>query len=213
MIIATVEATDRKTGTHEYEINLLHEFGIVSEEFRSDPSAMKRKIAALYIESAEHDVLFSDYTKGDPGAFISMFMNPRSVWLEIVRKTDGKIVGCAYMTDVILHYDADAHFTVWDGVGSGREPVFVEMMKWAIDRYHLKRLSCEVPVSHSGTLRMVKRLGFVEEGTRRDAVLHSSGEWLDATMFGILYEEVNHGRWNKEWKPVGNSGTNSASSE
>jgi len=208
MIIANVEATDRKTGTHEYEVNMLHEFGLVSEEFRADPNALKRKIAALYVESAEHDVLFSDYTRGDPEAFLDMFMNPRSVWLEIVRKTDGKTVGCAYMTDVLLHFDADAHFAVWDGVGSGREPVFVELIKWAMNRYHLKRMSCEIPASHSGTIRMVRRLGFSEEGVRRDAVLHTNNDWLDAIMFGILYEEVNDGRWNKEWNPAGNPWSN-----
>ncbi len=196
MIIATVEATDNKTGTHEYEINLLHELGIVSQEYKSDPAKMKRKIAALYLESAEHDVLFSDYTRGDPEAFLSLFLNPRSVWLEIVRRTDGKTVGCAYMTDVILHFDADAHFTVWDGIGSGREPVFLELIRWAMDRYDLRRLSCEVPVFMTGTLRMVRRLGFVEEGTRREATLHKEGKWMDATMFGILAAEVKNGRGN-----------------
>lgn len=196
MIIATVEATDKRTGTHDYDINLLHEFGIVSHEFEKDPSILKRKIAALYIESAEHDVLFSDYTRGDPEAFMDLFLNPRSVWLEIVRKTDGKIIGCAYMTDVILNYDADAHFTVWDGIGSGREAVFLELIDWAINRYKLRRISCEVPVYQTGTLRMVRRLGFVEEGTRREAVLHKDGKWMDATMFGILSREVRNGRGN-----------------
>lgn len=196
MIIATVEATDGKTGTHEYDVNMLHEFGIISSEFKDNPAALKRKIAALYLESSEHDVLFSDYTRGDPSAFIDLFMNPRSVWLEIIRKTDGKTVGCAYMTDVILHYDADAHFTVWDGIGSGREPVFLEMIEWAMKRYDLRRLSCEVPVYMTGTLRMVRRLGFVEEGTRRKAIIHKDGKWMDATMFGILVEEVENGRGN-----------------
>ena len=196
MIIATVEATDGKTGKHEYDIDLLHEFGVISHEYVDDPAKMKRKIAALYIESSEHDVLFEDYTQGDPEAFLSMFLDPRSVWSEIIRRTDGKTVGCAYMTDVILNFDANAHFTVWDGIGSGREPIFLEIMNWAVDRYNLRRISCEIPVFMTGTLRMARRLGFIEEGTRREAVLHKDGKWMDTTLFGILAEEVKNGRGN-----------------
>lgn len=193
MIIATVAAED-KTGKHDYEIRLLHEFGIPTESINSY-SKIRRKIADLFIRSSEHDSLFSDYTRGSLEAFTSLFMDTRGVWAEIVRVTDDSPIGVGYLTDVIVHFDADAHFALWDGIAQGREPIFIELMRWAFDRYDLHRMTAEIPAHMLGTIRMTKRLGFTEEGTRRDANLHKGG-WVDAKIFGILKEELNG--WRNE---------------
>lgn len=197
MLVATVEATDRKFGEQTYEVYMIHEFGMPRGEF-INPRKFKKKIADMFVESSKHDVLFSDFTKGNLESFVTLFLNPRSVWFEIRRVMDQKIIGGAYLTDVILHFDADGHFTVWDSIGAGREPIFLELMRFVMRRYNLKRLSAWVPAYQSGTIRMAKRLGFQEEGRKRDAILHKEGEWVESILFGILWEELNDERWNAE---------------
>lgn len=194
MLVATVEATDRKFGEQTYEIYMIHEFGIPRGEF-IDAAKFKKKIADMYMESSKHDVLFSDFTQGNLESFVTLFLNPRSVWFEIRRTRDQKIIGAAYATDVILQYDADAHFTVWDSIGAGREPIFTEIMRYVMQRYNLKRISAWIPAYQRGAIRMIRRLGFTEEGRKRDAILHKEGEWIESILFGILWEELNDERW------------------
>ncbi len=186
--ILTVEATDKKTGTHNYLVNLLHEFGVFEAPV-DNIGAIKRKIAELWIESSDFEVLFSDYTNSDPGSFAVMFMDPRGVWMEIVRETDQKIIGAGYLTDVIVNHDAYGHFTMWDSIGAGREPVLTEIMKWTFDRYNLHRMSAEIPVFMHGLARMTRRLGFTQEGVRAETRKHK-GEWINTAVYGILREEL-----------------------
>lgn len=192
MKLFEIECVDRKTGKHMYDVSVIHEFGT-----RSDLTVpeLKCKAMELYAESSEHDVLFSDYTRGDPGEFLAMFLDPRGVWIEVTRQTDHRNIGAMYLTNIIRHYDADAHFTLWDGIGSGREPIITKAMEWAIERYDLRRITAEIPAYQSGVIRLTKRLGFIEEGRRRASVFHK-GEWVESVIFGILKEEVLNGKLN-----------------
>lgn len=191
MILFSQECTDKKVGTHLYHINLLHEFGIPADRDITAKEA-KKKIAELYIESSKHEVLFSDETKGDFGSFLNVFLNPRAVWLEIIRETDHMNVGAMYLTDVVLGYDAKGHFTFWDGVARGREVLVTRAMKWGFERYSLERITSEIPVYQSGVIRFARRLGFKEEGRRRHGVKRH-GDWVDQVIYGILKEELYNG--------------------
>lgn len=189
MKLYEIECTDRKNGTHVYEVHLLHEFGHPADQGITARDA-KRKIAELFIESSKHDVLFSDELSGDLGAFIDIFINPRSVWLEIIRVTDRLNIGAMYLTDVVYGYDSKGHFTFWDGIGRSREELVLRGMEWAFDRYKLERMTSEIPVYQSGVIRFTRRLGFKEEGCRRHGVKRH-GEWVDQLIFGILKEELD----------------------
>lgn len=188
MKIYEIECTDKKNGKQNYIINLLHEFGIPGDKDITAKQA-KRKIADLFIESSKHEVLFSDETNGDLGAFIDIFLNPRAVWLEVIREEDNMNVGAMYLTDVTLGYDALGHFTFWDGIARGREELVLKGMKWAFDRYRLERMTSEIPAYQSGVIRFARRLGFIEEGRRRHGV-RRKGDWVDQIVFGILREEL-----------------------
>lgn len=154
------------------------------------PSKRKRKAAELYVETSEHDALFTDHTEGSLEAFLNVFLDPRGIWMEVVRETDQRIVGSAYFTAIIPRFDADGHFTVWDSIASGREEVFLRTGKWLMDRYDLHRITAEVPVYQSGTLRFTtEKLGFVEEGERREAAYYK-GEWVNTKLLSILRDEL-----------------------
>lgn len=177
--ITQVECHDR-TGEHLYEARLLQEFG------QNDGYLNAQKIAELWGMAKKFDTLFSDYTEGKIEPFLAVLMNPRSVWFEIYRLGEQPgPVGVAYISSVIPFYDAKAHFAVWDSVGSGREPIFWSLMDWVFTRYSLHRMSVEVPPYQHGVIRFVRRLGFIEEGERREAVL-SKGKWSSLLEFGLL---------------------------
>lgn len=188
MKLFEVECTDKRTGTHVYDVNQLTEFGRPVEGVN-----IKKKAISNYIESKQYDALFSDYTKGNLDSFLSIFLNPRSVWLEIVRQSDGLNVGSMYMTDIILYYDADVHFSLWDSISRGREPIMTEAMLWAMDKFQLRRLTAEIPAHQSGVIRFAQRLGFIEEGRRREAIYHKD-TWVEAVILGILKDEVKNGK-------------------
>jgi hypothetical protein len=181
--IAKIECTDRRTGTHVYQINVLSEMGKRTELFTND------KIVQLWSEASQHEVLFNDFTAGKIEPFILLMLNPRAVWIEFVRLTDRRAVGVGYLTEVIPNFDALAHFSFWDSIARGREPLVQATMAWFFDRYNLHRLSVEVPPYQSGVIRFIKRLGFVQEGERREAIVHK-GKWMPLELFGILKDDV-----------------------
>ena len=147
------------------------------------------KIRDLWVEYSKHDVLFSDYTQGKVEPFVMALVNPRSIWFELFDLSVAKAIGIAALSEIIPEYDAKGHFAFWDKIGSGREPLIWELMDICFDDFSLHRMSTETPVYQKGTIRSIKRLGFVQEGVRREGVFHK-GSWVDMALFGITREEL-----------------------
>ncbi len=185
--IAIAETKDR-TGEHRYAINLLQEFGSLEPEV-STRETLALKVRDLWQESSKFDVLFSDYTQGDVENFLDRFTDPRAVWAEVVRESDNRIVGSMFLTEVVRKFDAIGHFTFWDKVASGREPILWKALEWAFDRYDLHRITTTIPQYQSGLKRFIEKVGFILEGTRRGAVPHK-GVWVNLDMYGILRSEL-----------------------
>ena len=109
------------------------------------------------------------------------------MWFEVTK--DETPVGILYMHRVIPHFDGVAHFAYWDKVGRGREPLMLDTLRYMMEQYDLRRVSVEVPAYQQGTIRIIKRLGFQEEGIRREGVIYK-GEWVDQILFGILRADI-----------------------
>lgn len=167
----------------EYSIRLLTRFGEV------DPYLTPQKIQELWIECSQHDTLFSDYTKGKVDPFLDVLFAPNAIQAEIYSIDDEMPVGSAMMNRVIRNFDALAHFTIWNGRARGKEPLFLEMMRLWMGEFKLRRLSTEVTGHSKGLIRMLDRLGFKHEGTRREGSIHK-GAWIDLEMYGILESEL-----------------------
>lgn len=147
------------------------------------------KIRDLWAEARKFDVLFSDYTSGKLEPFLDILMDPRGAWWEITKDGPDEIVGAMYATNVVPGFDAEGHFTFWDSVASGRDALVMFMAEYVMDRYQLQRLTAKVPVYQKGTIRFIKRTGFVEEGELRQAVLHK-GKWLPMGIYGLIREDL-----------------------
>lgn len=175
---------DSRNGEHQYQVKLIREFD-------SNYSLSENKIRELWIRAKEHKALFSDYTDGKFEPFFWLLTDPRAVWFEIVRSDDQSNVGVIYLTAVKPLFEADCHMAMWDSIAVGKEPLALFAMEWIMDRYKLHRLNAFVPTYQRGVLRWCDRLGFVQEGVRREAVLFR-GQWADLVQFGILRPEVEN---------------------
>lgn len=168
----------------EFAVFLLQQFGDTTEHLTP------QKIQELWIEFSKHDTLFSDYTRGKVEPYLDVLFHPGAVIAEIYNLSKGTPHGVLMMTRVIPGFDALAHFTVWDSKVRGKEMLFLQMMRYWMREFNLHRLSAEIPGHMTGVIRFARRLGFVEEGIRREGNLHK-GAWMDMTMFGILQSEVD----------------------
>jgi RimJ/RimL family protein N-acetyltransferase len=174
---------DEKDGRREYSVRLLQKFGKV------DPYLTPQKIQELWIECSQHDTLFSDYTRGKVEPFLDVLFANNAVQAEIYSIDDETPIGSAMMNRVLPNFDALAHFTIWNGRARGKEPLFLEMMRMWMSEFNLRRLSTEVTGHSKGLIRMINRLGFRHEGTRREGSIHK-GAWIDLEMYGILESEL-----------------------
>jgi RimJ/RimL family protein N-acetyltransferase len=184
--ILRLPVSDR-SGEYEMSVRRLQNFG------QPESYLDRTKITELWKLYSEHETLFSDHTEGRLEPFLDMLMNPRSIWFEFYHTEQEAPVGVAYLTRIIPFFDAEAHLAFWDGIASGRQPVVWELMDMMFEEFNLRRISAAIPVYQSGTIRFVKKLGFQEEGTRRDAVLKHGG-WFPQTLLGILREELEQAR-------------------
>jgi RimJ/RimL family protein N-acetyltransferase len=53
---------------------------------------------------------------------------------------------------------------------------------------NIHRISTEILINNIASRKIVERMSFVLEGTRREAV-HKCGEWIDSNFYGILYDD------------------------
>jgi RimJ/RimL family protein N-acetyltransferase len=172
-----------RSGDYEMSVRLLQKFGELT------PYLDRKKIAQLWKLSSQHEVLFSDHTDGKVEPFLDTLFHPRSIWYEFFRLDTEEPVGVAYVSRVIPFFDADAHIAFWDGIASGRQPVVWEALLGLFDEFRLRRVSAAIPIYQTGTIRFVKKLGFQEEGQKREAVVRNE-EWFPQVLFGITREEL-----------------------
>lgn len=77
--------------------------------------------------------------------------------------------------------------------GRGIAPMAVAMATdYCFQRLDLHRMEINIRPENAKSLRVVQKLGFREEGLRRD-FLHISGHWRDHRSFAITSPEVPHG--------------------
>jgi len=179
--IARVKFTDRG-GERDVSVRVLQGLGTASKYLTPN------KIRELWLEYSKHDVLFSDYTRGKVEPFITSILNPRSFWFELFDNESSRPIGIASITDIIPKYDAKGHFAFWDRIGSGREKLIWTLMDICFQEFDLHRMSAEIPAYQRGTIRSTKRLGFSQEGEKKESIFHK-GAWMNTIIFGITVDE------------------------
>ncbi len=136
------------------------------------------------------DTLFNDFVKDDYAAFVNHFVmeyDGQPVPTGLLWDIDD--VGIFLLQDIIPHQSATAHFVFWDRRFRGREELCIEMLKYVFENYKFERVKVEVPLYANHTQDAVERLGFVQEGRLRRAVLYHDN-WHDLLIYSVLLEDL-----------------------
>lgn len=132
--------------------------------------------------------MYSDLTMGDPLLFDIILFNRDAFWMEVVDEND-IVVGLIYLTNTQWLIDADVHIVFFDRKLSEKAPLCELVIKWLFTNFVYRRLTAVIPSIYFVTIRLAKKLGFKEEGIKRESQLIGN-RWVDETMLGILRSEV-----------------------
>jgi len=172
-----------KSGEHIYEAELLWEGG-------RNLGLTPQKIAEIWRQAKDFDVLFSDETNGKFEPFFYALINPSSIWFELRRVGEPTSIGLAYFTNIIPGFDMHGHFTFWDSIARGREPILLFLAEWVADRYKIRRITAHVPPYQAGVVRFLRNLGFIPEGEMREAVKYKD-RWWPLLTFGMTRKDLD----------------------
>lgn len=85
-------------------------------------------------------------------------------------------VGLFYLTNIVLHFAADANVVFWDRrFGRDRRDVVQSLVCSAFDLFDLKRIQARIPAVNVPLRTQLQRSGFKEEGVLRSAWIDENG--------------------------------------
>ncbi len=148
------------------------------------------RIGWLGEQLKKYPSLTTDPTKQDPSILWKSVSSPQSYWTE-VWKAD-VLVGILFLSDIQPGVDARVHPIFFDRSLSDKVEICLDGLRWAKHQFMLHRFTAALPEIYFATVRMAKKIGFVQEGTRREVYL-INGRWCDEFVFGLLASEINDG--------------------
>lgn len=179
--MADLLAIQAGTDGHEYEVRVL--------EWTLD------RVEEFWDKIAPYNI-FSDDMAKSPEGFLAMILDSAgsTLWFEIRDTTDNDVVGLMYISEIALNLEnqpqsAKWHGMLWGGKAGPRRPVLRAAIKELFYQFKLHRLEAEIPMHFGGVIRAAKKIGFVEEGRKRQVALFK-GVWFDALLLSILDHEV-----------------------
>jgi ribosomal-protein-alanine N-acetyltransferase len=125
--------------------------------------------------------------------------------LPFVMRFEGRLVGQITVAGITWGSLCSAHVGYWIDqavAGRGIMPTAVALATdHCFGTVGLHRVEVNIRPENAASLRVVEKLGFRPEGTRK-AFLHIDGEWRDHLAFALCTEEVPEGLMAR-WKASG----------
>jgi RimJ/RimL family protein N-acetyltransferase len=151
--------------------------------YRSDPETARFQpwITPYTVDDAEK--LISELVAKDP-------VTPGWFQYGIALRADGTLIGDLGVNLDSNGMQAEIGYTIaaeQQGNGYGTEAVRGILDHLFVEQ-QLHRVSAECDARNLASARLLKRVGFVEEGCRRSATW-IKGEWTDDLVFGLLADE------------------------
>lgn len=113
----------------------------------------------------------------------------RSVMWAVAERCDGRVVGAVSLHDWSRrHQRAEVGYTLaqsWWGRGMAYEAV-AAVCAFGFDQMGLHRIEAETIADNHRSVRLLERLGFQREGTRREYSLEDDGLFHHSAMYGLL---------------------------
>lgn len=147
-----------------------------------------------------------DATRAAPMSFGQLLRAERSSWRDdrgyfAVIEVDGALAGRVSASSVRLGSERSAMLGYWidrDLAGRGLTPAAVALLaEYCFEDRQLHRLDIAIRPQNTRSLAVPRKLGFVEEGMRRD-LLHVDGAWHDHLVFSKLVTDAREGPF---WAP------------
>lgn len=117
-----------------------------------------------------------------------------AVWFEVIDESENQ-VGLVYINELVpsmttgKFISCQFHATMWDAKAGPRKELARLFLHKIVRTFGLHRVSCEIPLRFGGAIRVMKKIGFVEEGVLRSARRYRN-QWYNVLLLGLLEEEV-----------------------
>jgi len=143
----------------------------------------------LWAELSQHRTLFSDFTRGDKESFVNLLTSKDTLWLTVKDDNDQPI-GVFYVTNMLNIIDMDVHMVFFDRDLETKVELCQAIAKWLFIKWPLSRLTATIPAIYFRTRKLLLRIGFKLEGTKRKSIL-IGGRYVDEQIYGLLLEEID----------------------
>lgn len=142
----------------------------------------------LWVEMNKYRTLWNDFTRGDFHTWYSTISARDSFWLEVLK--DGEPVGVMYWTGISQIVDCQLHGMFFDRNLTSKTEICRQIVVWFFQHFpECHRMTATIPAIYHASVRLIKRMGFKEEGRKRESVL-MYGNRIDEMVFGLLASEV-----------------------
>lgn len=154
----------------------------------SDLELTPEKLLFIWEKFNHTKALFSDLTLGDVAVFRDVLLSRDTLWFEVKDDAD-QLVGLMYLTNTQWVIDAEVHIVFFDRKLAEKAPLCLETIQWVFRNFPFRRLTAVIPSIYFVTIRLAKKIGFKEEGIKRESQLIGN-KWVDETILGILRSEA-----------------------
>lgn len=144
----------------------------------------EQKIRFLWAKSLEFPFVFDDLTYGDFDNFMRTLATPSNVFFEL--ENEGGLIS---FTEVRPRVNAYLHFIFYDKHLKGKEEVMRDILADMFDLAKLRRITCGIPEDRNTGAKLLRRIGFRQEGTMRASYLRNKC-YLNMNIYGLLREEL-----------------------
>lgn len=141
----------------------------------------------LWEEMNKYRTLWNDFTRGDYESWANTLVSHDSFWVEI---WDESLVGIIYWTDMFQISDCEMHGMFFDRDLASKVELCRQVAAWFFIRFpEVHRMTTSTPSIYHATIRLLRRVGFKEEGRKREMWL-MNGKWVDQVISGLLASEA-----------------------
>lgn len=142
----------------------------------------------LWEEMNKYRTLWNDFTRNDFESWYAGLTAADSYWVEVWK--DDQIVGIVKWTGMAAIVDVQVHAMFFDRDLAGKVEICQRIAWWFFLTFpECHRMTATIPSIFHATVRLLKRMGFKEEGRKRESLL-MYGNRVDEMIFGLLASEV-----------------------
>lgn len=142
------------------------------------------KAEALWEVVRRFKTLFSDMSLNTYETFVEAITNTDSVWYEICEGE--RLSALIFLQGMSKLVDIEVHIIALDRMPAEKADAVRQLIRYVFKNYPLlHRMTTQPLTIYYAAIRLAKKVGFVDEGVKREAAL-IHGKWADQAILGLL---------------------------